>query len=56
LDVAGAWLKEFKRVAMRSDKTDTSFSAVANKLARIVWAVMVRGKVYERSHVPVLAA
>lgn len=30
--------------------------AMANKLARIVWAVLVRGEVYQKSHVPVLAA
>ena len=30
--------------------------AMANKLARIVWAVMVRDEVYQSSHVPVLAA
>ncbi len=29
--------------------------AMANKLARIVWAVLVRGEVYQKSHVPVLA-
>lgn len=30
--------------------------AMANKTARIVWAVMVRGEVYKERHVPVLAA
>jgi transposase len=30
--------------------------AMANKLARIVWAVLVRGEVYQKSHVPILAA
>ncbi len=30
--------------------------AMANKMARIVWAIMTRGEVYERSHVPMLAA
>ena len=30
--------------------------AMANKLARIVWAVLVRGEVYQKSHVPVLTA
>jgi transposase len=30
--------------------------AMANKLAWIVWAVPVRGEVYQKSHVPVLAA
>lgn len=30
--------------------------AMANKLARIVWAVMVRGEVYQKSHVPALTA
>ncbi len=29
---------------------------MANKMARVVWAVLVRGEVYQRSHVPVLAA
>jgi transposase len=29
--------------------------AMANKLARIVWAVLVRGEVYQKSHVPILA-
>ncbi len=30
--------------------------AMANKLARIVWAVLARGEVYQKSHVPVLTA
>lgn len=30
--------------------------ALANKTARIVWAVMVRGEVYQQRHVPALAA
>lgn len=30
--------------------------AMANKMARIVWAIMTRGEVYQVSHVPVLAA
>lgn len=30
--------------------------AMANKMARIVWAVMTRGEVYQRSHAPMLAA
>lgn len=30
--------------------------AMANKTARIVWAVMVRGEVYKERHVPALAA
>jgi len=29
--------------------------AMANKLTRIVWAVLVRGEVYQKSHMPVLA-
>ena len=29
--------------------------AMANKMAGIVWAIMTRGKVYERSHAPMLA-
>ncbi len=29
--------------------------AMANRLARIVWAVLVRGEVYQKAHVPVLA-
>jgi transposase len=29
---------------------------MANKMARIVWAVMTRGEVYQRSHAPMLAA
>ena len=29
-------LKEFKRIAMRSDKTDTSYSAMINLCARII--------------------
>ena len=29
--------------------------AMANKMARIVWAIMMRGEVYQTSHVPVLA-
>ncbi len=30
--------------------------AIANKMARIAWAVMARGGVFERGHVPMLAA
>ncbi len=30
--------------------------AMANKMARIVWAVMTRGEVYQKSHAPMLAA
>ncbi len=30
--------------------------AMANKMARIVWAVMTRGETYQRSHAPMLAA
>ena len=30
--------------------------AMANKMARIVWAVMTRGKVYHQDHVPALSA
>ena len=30
--------------------------AMANKMARIVWAIMARGEVYRTSHMPVLAA
>ena len=30
--------------------------AIANKMARIAWAVMARGGVFERGHAPVLAA
>jgi transposase len=30
--------------------------AMANKMARIAWAVMTRGEVYKTSHVPALAA
>ena len=30
--------------------------AMANKMARIVWAAMTRGEVYQRSHAPMLAA
>lgn len=30
--------------------------AMANKLARIVWAIMARGDVYQAGHVPVLSA
>jgi transposase len=30
--------------------------ALANKTARIVWAIIVRGEVYRELHVPVLAA
>jgi transposase len=30
--------------------------AMANKMARIVWAIMTRGEVYQTSHMPVLAA
>ena len=30
--------------------------AMANKMARIVWAIMARGEVYCTSHVPVLAS
>jgi transposase len=30
--------------------------AMANKMARIVWAVMARGEVYQKSHAPMLAA
>jgi transposase len=29
--------------------------AMANKIARIVWAVMTRGDVYQASHSPMLA-
>ena len=30
--------------------------AMANKMARIVWAIMTRGETYERFHAPMLAA
>ena len=30
--------------------------AIANKMARIAWAVMARGGVFERGHAPILAA
>jgi transposase len=30
--------------------------AMANKMARIVWAVMARGETYQRGHAPMLAA
>jgi transposase len=30
--------------------------AMANKMARVVWAVMARGEVYRKSHTPTLAA
>jgi transposase len=30
--------------------------AMANKMARIVWAIMTRGEVYQTAHVPALAA
>jgi transposase len=30
--------------------------AMANKMARIVWAVMTRGGTYQRDHAPMLAA
>jgi transposase len=30
--------------------------AMANKTARIVWAIMARGEVYQQRHVPALAA
>ena len=30
--------------------------AMANKMARVVWAVMTRGEVYQRAHAPMLAA
>jgi transposase len=30
--------------------------AMANKMARIVWAIMARGEVYQTSHVPMLAS
>jgi transposase len=30
--------------------------AMANKMARIVWAVMRRGETYQKWHVPMLAA
>jgi transposase len=30
--------------------------AMANKMARIAWAIMTRGEVYQRSHAPMLAA
>jgi transposase len=29
--------------------------ATANKMARIVWAIMTRGEVYQPAHVPALA-
>lgn len=29
--------------------------AMANKMARIIWAVMLRGEVYQRAHAPMLA-
>ena len=29
--------------------------AMANKMARIVWALMMRGEVYQASHAPMLA-
>jgi transposase len=30
--------------------------AMANKMARVVWAVMARGETYQARHVPILAA
>lgn len=30
--------------------------AIANKMARIAWAIMARGGVFERGHAPMLAA
>lgn len=30
--------------------------AIANKMARIAWAIMARGGVFERGHAPILAA
>ena len=30
--------------------------AMANKMARIVWALLTRGEVYQTSHMPVLAS
>ena len=30
--------------------------AMANKMARIVWAIMTRGEIYQASHMPMLAA
>jgi transposase len=30
--------------------------AMANKMARIVWAVMTRGETYQKSHAPMLVA
>lgn len=30
--------------------------AMANKMARIVWALLLRGGIYERCHAPMLAA
>lgn len=30
--------------------------ALANKTARIIWAVMVRGEIYRECHAPALAA
>lgn len=30
--------------------------AIANKVARIAWALMARGGVFERGHAPMLAA
>jgi transposase len=29
--------------------------AMANKMARVVWAIMARGETYQARHVPVLA-
>ena len=30
--------------------------AMANKMARVAWAIMTRGQVYQKSHVPALTA
>ena len=30
--------------------------AIANKMARIAWAILARGGVFERGHTPMLAA
>ncbi|TIL66922.1 MAG: IS110 family transposase, partial [Mesorhizobium sp.] len=29
--------------------------AMANKMARVIWAIMARGEVYQARHVPTLA-
>jgi len=41
---------------MARKPTRVATVALANKTARIVWAIMTRGDVYRRQHIPVLAA